>query len=286
MVPNLDLAGVSDIYFPLVSIPGIEPLQELVKKINEAVSGIFDFVIPRNPVTKKREIHFIPESILIHQIEEAFPAICEAQGGILPDSYELKAWVSRVGNSLAAQSDCPDLPYEFVILNSAVVNAWSLPGGKIAICKGLLDQMKTEGQLASVLSHEIVHACARHSGTKMEFEILLASLAWLGAFAAELLTGSSRLGDLVENLGGAGGHLVSLQKTRTQEYEADYYGMGYMAKTGYNPAEFLDLIQILEGHEKSKNGSELLRTHPHSKNRFEQATLRLRELQGGKTLSS
>ncbi len=72
-----------------------------------------------------------------------------------------------MGQKLARASDQPELPYEFVVLNSDQPNAWALPGGKIAINRGLLIKLEDEAQLASVLGHEIVHAAAGHSAQQM-----------------------------------------------------------------------------------------------------------------------
>ncbi len=83
---------------------------------------------------------------------------------MLPD---LTAYINEVGQKLAAVSDRP-LPYEFVVLNNPVPNAWALPGGKIAVNVGLLSELKNEAELAAVLGHEIVHAAARHGAKAQE----------------------------------------------------------------------------------------------------------------------
>jgi hypothetical protein len=79
----------------------------------------------------------------------------------------LTPYVNEVGQKLAAVSK-RKLPYEFVVLNSSVPNAWALPGGKIAVNRGLLTELKNEAELAAVLGHEIVHAAARHGAKAQE----------------------------------------------------------------------------------------------------------------------
>src|SRR4030095_12779353 len=78
----------------------------------------------------------------------------------------LTIYVQKVGNRLAEASD-RKLPYEFHVLNNSVPKAWALPGGKIAVTRGLLIALKSESELAAVLGHEIVHAAARHSAQQM-----------------------------------------------------------------------------------------------------------------------
>ena len=91
----------------------------------------------------------------------------QSQGGDYYLDQSLQTYVAGVGQRLAAVSDRPDLPYEFVVLNNDVPNAWALPGGKIAINRGLLVLLEDEAQLAAVLGHEIVHAAARHGASQM-----------------------------------------------------------------------------------------------------------------------
>ena len=102
----------------------------------------------------------------------------QSQGGKYYVDSELQFYISQVGQRLAKVSDRPDLPYEFTVLNSSVPNAWALPGGKIAINRGLLLYLEDEAQLAAVLGHEIVHAAARHTASRLSQQQLLSG--WLG----------------------------------------------------------------------------------------------------------
>ncbi|MDY6948508.1 MAG: M48 family metalloprotease, partial [Pseudomonadota bacterium] len=108
-----------------------------------------------NPVTGKKEIQFISEAQEIKIGEQNYAPTQQSEGGdfdVLPD---LTAYVNEVGQKLAKVAD-RQLPYEFVVLNNPVPNAWALPGGKIAINVGLLSELKNEAELAAVLGHEIV----------------------------------------------------------------------------------------------------------------------------------
>ena len=113
-----------------------------------------------NPVTGKKEIQFVSEAQEIKIGEQNYAPTKQSEGGdfdVLPD---LSAYINEVGQKLAAVSD-RQLPYEFVVLNNPVPNAWALPGGKIAVNVGLLSELKNEAELAAVIGHEIVHAAAR-----------------------------------------------------------------------------------------------------------------------------
>ncbi|MFZ2982674.1 MAG: M48 family metalloprotease, partial [Sphingobium sp.] len=120
-----------------------------------------------NPVTGKRELQFVSESQEIAIGQQNYAPARQQQGGDYIIDPELTAYVQSVGNKLAAVAD-RKLPYEFVVLNDSVPNAWAMPGGKIAFNRGLLYELNSEAELAAVLSHEIVHSAARHGAKGME----------------------------------------------------------------------------------------------------------------------
>src|SRR5690606_33080934 len=119
-----------------------------------------------NPVTGKREIVLVGEETEIRMGEQNYLPMQQSQGGEYDIDPALTEYVQGVGQKLAAVSD-RDLPYEFVVLNNSVPNAWALPGGKIAINRGLLTELESEAELAAVLGHEIVHAAAGHSANQV-----------------------------------------------------------------------------------------------------------------------
>ena len=126
-----------------------------------------------NPVTGKQEFQLISESYEINVGEENYPYTQQSQGGDYITDPKLVQYVQNVGHRLSQVSDRPQLPFEFVVINSSVPNAWALPGGKIAINRGLLLALNSESELAAVLSHEIVHATARHGAKSMERGMLI-----------------------------------------------------------------------------------------------------------------
>ncbi len=222
----------------------------------------------RNPVTGKQEIALVPSSMEIHLGSSTFVSMQQMEGGPYLVQPEITDYVKRIGMKLAAVSDRPDLPYEFVVLNNSTPNAWTLPGGKIAVNRGLLTELASEAELAAVLSHEIVHAAARHGAQGLERGLLLqTSLIGLGAVVSD-----HQYGDLIVGGASIGAGLVHLKYSRNAEFEADHYGMKYMAKAGYDLQSAVSLQEMflrLAENKKSSWLEGLFATHPPSQERVE-----------------
>lgn len=216
-----------------------------------------------NPVTGKQEFALISEAVEINLGNEAFVSMVEKEGGKVTKYPELDAYVQSVGKKLVAVSDRPNLPFEFVILDNPVPNAWTLPGGKIAINTGLLVQLHSEAELAAVLSHEIVHAAARHSAQQMERTVLF-------DICSAACSNAAGNPEHAEDILKVGSTLAILKYSRNHELEADAYGMKYMSKAGYDLQAAVSLQEIFLKISESNDGSwigSLLNTHPPSKER-------------------
>lgn len=233
-----------------------------------------------NPVTGERQLSLIGEGQELAMGSEQYTPTQQTQGGQFYIDPELTLYVSEVGQKLARVSDRPDLPYEFVVLNSSVPNAWALPGGKIAINRGLLTELDDEAQLASVLGHEIVHAAARHSVQRMQQGMLIsAGVAGLG-FA---LSDNEWAGLL---MGGAavGAQLALAQYGQGDELESDHYGMLYMKKAGYDPQAAVELQEIFLELSKGQQAGfvdGLFATHPPSAKRVRENSELVNKIGGG-----
>jgi predicted Zn-dependent protease len=136
------------------------------------VSFVFATGCAVNPVTGKSEIMFMSTAQEIEMGKQNYLPMQQSQGGVYDVDPELTTYVQRVGKKVAAQSGV-DLPYDFVVLNNSVPNAWALPGGKIAINRGLLYELESEAELAAVLGHEAVHAAARHTAKQQSRAMLM-----------------------------------------------------------------------------------------------------------------
>ncbi|HTN35245.1 MAG TPA: M48 family metalloprotease [Marinobacter sp.] len=216
-----------------------------------------------NPVTGKKQLSLIPESQELAIGEEQYIPSQQTQGGQFYLDPELTLYVRSVGEKLAKVSARPDLPYEFVVLNSSIPNAWALPGGKIAINRGLLTHLDDEAQLAAVLGHEIVHAAARHSVQRMQ----KAQAISLGVGVLGMAVTDNEWAGLLMGGAALGAQLTLAQYGQSDELESDHYGIVYMKKAGYDPDAAVELQQLfvkLSEGQDSNFIQGLLATHPPS----------------------
>lgn len=220
-----------------------------------------------NPVTGRRELHLVPEAGEISIGNKQYIPGRQMQGGDYVIDAELADYVNSVGKRLTKVSD-RRLPYEFVVLNNSVPNAWALPGGKIAINRGLLIELDSEAELAAVMAHEIVHAAARHGaqtierGLMLQGAMLAAGMALEGQQYADYMVGGAQLAAT----------LIHSKYGRDAELEADYYGMTYMARAGYNPMAAVRLQETfvrLSENRRPNWLAGLFASHPPSAERVE-----------------
>ncbi|MCO6413577.1 MAG: M48 family metalloprotease [Thiogranum sp.] len=220
-----------------------------------------------NPVTGKSELSLIPESQEISIGVEQYGPVRQSQGGDYVADPQVQAYVSEIGQRLAAVSD-RELPYEFAVINDSVPNAWALPGGKIAVNRGLLTEMDSEAELAAVLGHEIVHAAAKHSVQGMQRGMLLQG----AVIAASVATQESAYANLAQLGASLGAQLVNQKYGRDAERESDHYGMQYMSRAGYDPQGAVRLqetfVKLSEGRRQDWL-SGLFASHPPSQERVE-----------------
>ena len=220
-----------------------------------------------NPVTGKSELALIPESQEIEIGRQQYLPSRQMQGGDYLVDQELSEYVNQVGQSLAAVSD-RDLEYEFTVINSSVPNAWALPGGKIAINRGLLIELDSEAELAAVLGHEVVHAAARHGAKGLERGMILQGAVLATAIAAR----DHDYGQYAVGAATLGAQLINQSYSRGQELEADYYGMLYMSRAGYDPKGAIDLQKTFVSLSEDRRQdwlSGLFASHPPSKTRVQ-----------------
>ena len=158
-----------------------------------------------------------------------------------------------------------------VIKDDKTMNAFALPGGKIAVYTGIFPVAKTEAGLAAVLGHEVTHALARHGAERMsQGQLTNAALQVLGT-AAGTTGGNAMLGQAAMAALGAGAQVgVLLPFSRKHESEADYIGILLAADAGYDPRESVHLWERMEQMSGGKGPAEFLSTHPGHETRIEQ----------------
>lgn len=178
------------------------------------------------------------------------------------------ALVNKVGKRLAAASG-QNYDWQFVLIEEKQVNAFCLPGGKVAVYTGILPYTKDESGLAVVLSHEIAHAIARHGAERMSQEMVLNGGLNIASIA---LDGNGNKDILLNAFGVASNVGVMLPYSRKHEYEADQMGLIIMAKAGYDPRKAIEFWQRMStaGGTVKQNTpiSAFLSTHPSDEKRI------------------
>ncbi|MFO7983756.1 MAG: M48 family metalloprotease [Desulfuromonadales bacterium] len=222
-----------------------------------------------NPVTGERQLTLFSLS----PEEEAaigartFPRAMQSMGGRFPDR-QLSDYVNRVGGRLGSVSHRPGLDYTFAVVNDSSPNAFALPGGYIALTRGLLVNLENEAQMAAVLGHEVAHVTARHASQGLQRSTLLGVAQAVVSGATE----GSGYGVLAEQGGALAASLIDRSYSREQERESDRLGIDYMVEAGYDPQGAVQLQEFfadkVEGQGNSSWLTGLFRTHPFSRERL------------------
>lgn len=196
----------------------------------------------------------------------------------LSENADINEMVQRVGKRIAKAANKPDYQWEFAVIDDdKMVNAFALPGGKVAVFTGILKHTKDEAGLATVMGHEVAHALQRHGVERMSRSII-DQIAQLGAIGAAV--GAHGGGGAIAGALGAYGVNVSLPFNRKQESEADYIGLRLMAEAGYDPREAVPFWERMSGCPRQMIGKlcfraqqaipEFLSTHPSDATRINQ----------------
>ncbi len=230
----------------------------------------------RAPGTARDQLIFFSEEKELQYGLEAYRQVLRQAR--LSENQEINAMVQRVGQRIAKAANKPEYQWEFaVIADDKMINAFALPGGKVAVFTGILKHTKTEAGLATVIGHEVAHALQRHGVERMSRNIIdqIAQLGAIGAAASGQASGGA-----IQGLLGAYGVNVSLPFNRKQESEADYIGLRLMAEAGYDPREAIPFWERMSGCPRQMIGKvcfrsqqaipEFLSTHPSDETRMNQ----------------
>lgn len=177
--------------------------------------------------------------------------------------------VTRIGRRLVEHSVAAKSRYRFqfhLLADSQTINAFALPGGQVFITEGLFKRLKTEGQLAGVLGHEIGHVIERHSAQQLAKTQLTEGLT--GAAVIASYDPDNPRSRETAAVAAAIGQLVSLRYSRGDELQADEWGVKLTAAAGYDPRAMIGVMEVLE--EASRGGAppEFFSTHPNPEHRL------------------
>jgi predicted Zn-dependent protease len=240
------------------------------------ISALLLFSCTANPLTGKMTMAFVDNSLLFPSSFSEYEQFI-AESKVITGTPQAEM-VETVGNRIRLAAEkwlsaegygdyLEDYQWEYKLIESDAVNAWCMPGGKIAIYTGIIPIAQTQDGLAAVMGHEVAHALLNHSQQQVSAGVL----RLLGSVAVSVITkdSSEDVQDLAMGAYGAGSHLLgTLPFSRKHESEADHYGLILMSIAGYNPEETLTFWERMD----SLGGTsiEFLTTHPSDTTRIKQ----------------
>ncbi len=225
----------------------------------------------KNPYTGRvQNINMTAEQEIAIGLQST-PEIAQQYGGLYPDR-RLQAYVDGIGSKLINNSIARETPYTYdfhLLADERTINAFALPGGQIFITYALFSQLN-EAQLAGVLGHEIGHVIGRHSAERIAE----------GSFWQTVTMGAS-VGADAGNIVGSIGQNTLLKNGRGDELESDDLGVLFMLKSGYDPYELIQVMEILKAAGGPNRVLEFQSTHPDPENRKEKIKEAIIKYKGG-----
>lgn len=230
-----------------------------------------------NPFTGERNLNFVSNSQIFPAAFEQYEQV-KAQNQIVTGTPEARL-VENVGRKIAVAAErylnangyegyLNDYQWEFILIkDDDMVNAWAMPGGKIAFYTGIMPIAKTETGVAAIMAHEVAHAVADHGAQRMS----AAQLQQVGGAVVGVAAGgqSETTQQILAQAYGIGSQVGGmLPFSRSHETEADRIGLTLMALAGYEPEEAANLWRRMEEHSGGASQPEFLSTHPNPQTRI------------------
>ena len=173
--------------------------------------------------------------------------------------------LQRVGSRLSKVVfwDMPDADWEFIVFDVPQINAFAMAGGKVGVFSGIFKIARTDDQLASVIAHEIAHVTAKHVHEKLSRELAVSAVGTVGMVGGIVGGASGLTIDALGQVYGLTTGISGFAFDRAKEKEADYVGLMYMARAGYDPQESVKVLEALELESANDpTPPALLSTHP------------------------
>jgi predicted Zn-dependent protease len=216
------------------------------------------------PITGRKQLLLMPEENEISMGLTAFEDVVGKEPASANRQYV--DMVNRVGHRIAEVSGRPDYKWEFRVLASDQMNAFCLPGGKVAVYEGIIPVCANEAGLAVVMSHEVAHALARHGGERMSQSYAVDGVKQAVSYVMQNHEQQNRE-IVMKAYGIASEYGVILPYSRKHESEADHMGLMMMAKAGYDPAEAPQFWMRFAAMTAGTKPPEFLSTHPSDERR-------------------
>jgi len=249
-------------------------------KFNKTILGLVIvavvFSCATNPFTKKKTLAFVSN-------DQLFPSAFAQYNQVLTENKVVKGtsdaqMITRVGQRIAVAAErylnangfqgyLDDYKWEYTLIESEQVNAWCMPGGKIAFYTGILPIAANETGVAAIMGHEVAHALANHGQQRMSAAYIQQGLAVAGNVA--LANDEQALGIFNQSYGVVSNVAGMLPFSRSHETEADKIGLYLMAIAGYNPDEASELWKRMKANSGGQAPPEFLSTHPSNDSRIQ-----------------
>ena len=185
--------------------------------------------------------------------------------------------VKRIGQRIAKVANRPNFKWEFNLVESKQINAFCLPGGKVIVYTGIMKIAQNDDQLATVMSHEIAHALARHGAERMSMNMASNTVRQLGNILLRVTAPAyTNAFNLAYGYGSKLG--IMLPYSRSHEHEADEIGIHLMKKAGYKMGEAIKFWQNMKKMKQGANPPEFLSTHPSDDNRIDRISKIIKQL--------
>jgi len=221
-------------------------------------------VSTKAPVTGRNQVILVSEQeTLTTGLQSYKKFLSESK---ISNNIQATKMIKKIGQKIALASDKKDFKWEFNLVENEAINAFCLPGGKVVVYTGILKVAKNEDQLATVMSHEIAHALARHGAERMSHNMISNGIFTIGNIIVK--SKAPQYTSAFKQAYGLGSKFgFMLPYSREHEYEADEIGIHLMYKAGYNIDEALKFWQNMQKQSKSTQ-PEFMSTHPHTENRI------------------
>jgi beta-barrel assembly-enhancing protease len=231
----------------------------------------------RNPVTGEKQYVDLSTDQEIALGLAAVPEMVNQFGG-LEDDPRLTAMVDEVGREVVRKSAASKSPYQFefhLLADQKTINAFALPGGQIFITRALLDRLRSRGQLAGVLGHEVGHVVGRHGAEHIAKARLSQGLTGAVVIATydpnnPRSASSAAIAQMI-------GQLVNLKYGRSDELESDKLGVRFLAESGYDPRSMIEVMKVLKEAAGSGRQPEFFSSHPNPDNRIQRIEQAIKE---------
>lgn len=247
---------------------------KITKLLGLGIAGLFLTACTTNPMTGRQsfQIGSLNSEILTMSAQEYKTTLTESKvikgtadaNRVVNVGNKIKNAAERYYQSIGRSGDLANYSWEFNLIDSKELNAWCMPGGKVAVYTGILPITKDDTGLAVVMGHEVSHALGGHGNERISQSMVA---QYGGAILGSTIS-NAQWANIFQQVYPIGSQVALLKYGRSQETEADQMGLYIMAMAGYDPRKAVDFWQRMEAASSGTKQPEFLSTHPSSTTRI------------------